>query len=345
MGPVRLRGALVPTPKPWAVGVVSAGMSPLCVLVALVSAPGYYQPARAELPIATKLYELNDKVQRKVLPLRMTYPTSGGPGPVIVFSHGMYGSRDGYQPLAAVWAKAGYVVIQPTHEDSLVYMSQEDKLKLMRRPNTNNTKSWSSRPFDIKCVIDNLVELDRAIGGHMDRTRIGMGGHSFGAWTTQVVAGMRLAPGERAASMADPRPQAFLVISPQGTKGAITKSSFAKMRGPMMMISGDKDIVPPQTDAQWRKEAFEGSPTGGGRWLLWIKDATHMFGGFSHTEARPGRQIALLGRDPGKPEHKEIVLSESLAFWDATLRKDAAALRHLESKAIEGTKMATLTER
>ena len=53
------------------------------------------------------------------LQVRVTAPTAGRDLPVIVFSHGMTLDMDDYAPLAAFWAAHGFVVIQPTHLDSL----------------------------------------------------------------------------------------------------------------------------------------------------------------------------------------------------------------------------------
>ncbi|WP_329064236.1 alpha/beta hydrolase [Amycolatopsis sp. NBC_01480] len=50
---------------------------------------------------------------------RPTAPATGRDLPVIVFSHGMTLSVDDYAPLAGFWAAHGFVVVQPTHLDSL----------------------------------------------------------------------------------------------------------------------------------------------------------------------------------------------------------------------------------
>jgi predicted dienelactone hydrolase len=42
-----------------------------------------------------------------------------GQFPVIVFSHGAGGSGQNYFPLTHYWATHGYVIIQPTHNDSI----------------------------------------------------------------------------------------------------------------------------------------------------------------------------------------------------------------------------------
>ncbi len=48
------------------------------------------------------------------------------PRPVIVWSHGVFGSHEGYEPLVRAWVEAGYVVVQPTHDDTLLGLSRKE---------------------------------------------------------------------------------------------------------------------------------------------------------------------------------------------------------------------------
>jgi len=48
-----------------------------------------------QLPIATKELYVQDARRQKTLPLRISYPKGAGPFPIIIFSHGLFGSRDG----------------------------------------------------------------------------------------------------------------------------------------------------------------------------------------------------------------------------------------------------------
>ena len=61
---------------------------------------------------------LRDAQRNKDLHVKVTYPKADGKFPVIVFSHGFGGSKDTYASLTEYWAARGYVVIQPTHDDS-----------------------------------------------------------------------------------------------------------------------------------------------------------------------------------------------------------------------------------
>ena len=62
---------------------------------------------------------LHDAQRNKGLHVKVTYPQTAGKFPVIVFSHGYGGSKDTYASLVEYWAARGYVIIQPTHDDSI----------------------------------------------------------------------------------------------------------------------------------------------------------------------------------------------------------------------------------
>ena len=117
---------------------------------------------------------LQDKKRNKDLQLRVTFPKSAGPFPVIIFSHGLYGSKDNYLPLTEFWARHGYVVIQVNHADSL-------KLGT-RLGDPRALLAWDERPRDISFIIDSLKSLDDdndQLTGKLNLEHIGVGGHSF----------------------------------------------------------------------------------------------------------------------------------------------------------------------
>ena len=251
--------------------------------------PGRYQPSRAPLAVETRAGLELPREGLRALSYRVTWPKTGGPYPVLVISHGMYGSEDGLLPLTQHWASYGYVVFQPTHDDSLRYADPE-----MRRAalwgETNNIGSRNQRPKDVSLILDSLGKIEKAVPelkGKIDSKVVGMGGHSFGAWTTQVVAGMK--HGLRGTTMSDPRLQAFLAISPHGVQGGITKEGLAAMRGPMMGISGDKDDVRGMEDIKtFRQGAF--------RHWFGSRMPTTVLAGSTVARGRTGRETPSMSR-------------------------------------------------
>jgi dienelactone hydrolase len=282
---------------------------------------GSYQPSGPELPIRSEQGIEIPREGPRPLSVRVTFPRDGGPYPVVVFSHGMYGSETGSDPLVSSWARRGYVVIQPTHGDSLRYADAAG-IRAAMRGKLDNVGDWRSRPGEITLVLDRLSWLEGKVPGlkgKMDTENIGMAGHSYGAWTTQMIAGMELKARDQALSLADSRPKAFVVLSPHGLGGGVTADSYRAMRSPMLFVSGDNDRGRGEWDPKvYRRQPFDLSPPGD-RALVWIKDAYHNFGGVT---GRSGDRLMRVGNlaGPSNPEHVRLVQNSTLAFWDAHLR-------------------------
>lgn len=270
--------------------------------------------------------------EERVLQVRCTYPASGENLPVIVFSHGALGSKDAYGPLVSHWVSHGYVVLQPTHGDSLKLASVEEVARLdsiRQRLNSEATlKHWKSRPADVSRVLDGLPELEeqvRGLAGRMNRQAIGVGGHSFGAHTTMMIGG--LAPKEQSVEarvrIEDPRALALLLISPQGESPHLDGEAFRGITRPTLVVTGSEDVSPRTGQShEWRLTAFDNLPPGHKR-LLFIEGAHHGFGGISGTRWE--------GAGPDNEDHVNLVRSVTLAFWDAELKNSAAAQEFLET--------------
>src|SRR6266436_7475404 len=84
-----------------------------------------YKLADGPYAVETIDQTIHDAKRNKDLPVRFLIPKSGGPFPVIVFSHGAGGSGQNYFPLTGFWATHGYVVIQPTHNDSIALRKEK----------------------------------------------------------------------------------------------------------------------------------------------------------------------------------------------------------------------------
>src|SRR5262249_35747608 len=114
--------------------------------------------------------------------------------------------------------------------------------------------------------------------GKMDLKRIGMGGHSYGAFTTQMIGGatVDIPNGRRAQSFRDDRPLALMLLSPQGkNQNGLTEASWKTMTRPMISMTGTYDNGAMNQVAEWRKDPFTYSPPGD-KYHVFIDDAFHM---------------------------------------------------------------------
>jgi len=280
---------------------------------------------------------IEDGARDKHLSIRVTWPEGEGPFPLIVWSHGYLGSKDAYQPLVEHWASHGYVVIQPTHSDSLSLLPRRDRWAKLREPFTftgdGGLSDWRNRPRDIVLILDSLDWIEGEVpdvAGKIDRERIGVGGHSFGAFTTQLIAGVRTTePGAEASeSHADGRVDAALMISPQGRDTLLADGAWDTLTGPAMVITGTHDRGRNREPGTWRKEPYDLAPEGD-KYLVWIEGAYHSMGGITGHEGYTRWSGGL------HPEQVLWIQMASRAFWDAYLKTDPGARAYLDSDALE----------
>jgi predicted dienelactone hydrolase len=261
---------------------------------------------------------LTDARRSKELQVRIHYPEASGPFPLIVWSHGAGGSKDNYLTLVQHWASHGYVTIQPTHSDSR---------SLAARPRDPvSFRDWQSRPADISFILDSLEEIASqapAFNGLLDGHRIGVGGHSFGANTAQLIGGARAFPLGGEKNFEDPRVTAVMLLSGQGPGEMLTENSWSNFKRPMFVMSGSAD-GPTRTGqpAQWRKKPYELSPPGD-KFLVWVEGLDHGYGGISGWNFNP--------RNKPNPDHVRYTKIATLAYWDAYLKESQEARDYLFS--------------
>jgi predicted dienelactone hydrolase len=256
--------------------------------------------------ISVRPVSLADPDRGQDLQVRVTAPTTGRDLPVIVFSHGMTLSMDDYAPLVDFWAAHGFVVIQPTHLDSLGLAPGD--------PRTPHI--WRIRTTDLTRIIDQLDVVETKVpglAGRIDRDRIAAAGHSWGAQTASTLVGARVvdadgAPGE---SMADPRVKATVLLCLPGTGGAdltpmaaeyfpFMSPAFAEMKAPSLLVAGDADRSPLTVRGpDWFTDGFRLAP--GVTDLLTLFGAEHGLGGIqgahdTRTTDESPERVALVQR-------------------------------------------------
>jgi predicted dienelactone hydrolase len=194
------------------------------------------------------------------------------------------------------------------------------------------------RPADIHFTLDRLERLQSEEGplkGRMDLGRIGMAGHSFGAYTTMAIAGQTFfAPAGRGFTADDWRVKAAIIMSPSAPRNRDRlDEAYGGIRIPMLHMTGTKDDTPiSDTKAADRRIAFE-HIKGADQYLVIFEDGGHM--------VYTGRK-RLRGDDNHRDARfLDLIRQSTTAFWDAYLKKDPAAKRWLASfgdvLGVEGT--------
>ncbi|WP_026631078.1 alpha/beta hydrolase family protein [Dyadobacter alkalitolerans] len=256
------------------------------------------------------------------LAIKVSAPASGNNLPVILLSHGhgasnFLSSYRGYGPLADFFAAQGFVVIQPTHQNS----------KALALPATllEAPLFWSSRPADMTFILDHLDEIISTVPGltgRVDKAKVAAIGHSLGGHTVAMLAGMEVtdpATG-KIVNLTEPRIKALVMIGlpggPEGLNGAarhhypvMAASNFATMTLPALIVNGDKDKNLMFSDLDnWRADAYYQSP--GPKDLLTVFGAEHIFGGISGYDA--------LETSDENPERVAFVCESILAYVRST---------------------------
>ena len=269
-------------------------------------------------------YDWFDQKRERKVPVKIYYPKTGeGPFPVIVFSHGLGGSREGYEYLGRHWASHGYISVHLQHlgSDNAVWQNGPlgDAMQEMRK-SAASLANATNRPLDVSFAIDQLEKLDREgplFQHRLDLDRLGVAGHSFGAFTTLASAGETFAaPGGHAVSFADPRVKAAIPMSsPVPVAKGRLDQAFGSIRIPCLHMTGTKDSSPiGQTSAEDRRLPFDHSH-GSDQFLITFKDGDHMvFSG--RGRLRGGGNDELF---------QTFIRMSSTAFWDTYLKDDAKA--------------------
>jgi len=294
------------------------------------------------------------------LRMAIEYPIRAGTYPLIIFSPGYAAQPQSYVGLTSHWASQGYVVVKPVHEITRAGSASADVWQ------QHGQTEWRNRVRDITFIIDSLDLLEQTypeLQGKIDRTKIGVGGHSYGAFTAMLLGGGRTFPG--AVSYADPRVTAVMAISPQGPGSVrgLTEESWAELSKPTLFMTGTRDQgTTAEETPEWRRKAFELSPAGD-KWLVIVPNAgQNTFTGRRSALGEPPPADSTLAGDPPFPDPFREPLQQrrparegvagsrerslgsdiraiSLAFWDTYLRASTEGRTTLENGAARGVEV------
>ncbi len=278
---------------------------------------------------------VHEIARQREIPVRVYLPPANTPAPVILFSHGLGGSREGNIYLGEHWSARGYicVFIQHPGSDESVWKDKPKLLRLAAMRKAASLENFMLRVKDVSVVIDKLEEwnksVDHSFMGRFDLGRIGMSGHSFGAVTTQAVSGEVFQNGK--ISVTDKRIKAAIAMSPSSSKKENNpKTKFGNVKIPWMLMTGTKDVaVIGDQDVESRLLVFPNLPSGS-KYEIVLYNAEHS--AFSD-RALPG------DKEEKNPNHHRVILALSTAFWDAFLKENKSAVEWLNgsspSSAIE----------
>jgi predicted dienelactone hydrolase len=262
---------------------------------------------------------VHDGTRNRDIPVRVYLPGDEKPVPIVLFSHGLGGSRVGSKFLGEHWAARGYIAVFIQHpgSDEAIWREAAPKDRMAALRTAASLENFLLRAQDVRAVLDELEVWNRngPLAGRMDFTKMGMSGHSFGAVTTEAVSGETLPMSSN--RLTDPRIRAAVILSPGVPKSTTADEAFGAVKIPWLLMTGTKDIAPIGPADMNSRLAVYPALHGAPKYQVVLNNAEHS----AFTDrALPG------DREPRNPNHHRVILALSTAFWDGYLRGNGDAL-------------------
>jgi predicted dienelactone hydrolase len=322
--------------------------------------PGPFKFDRKTLTLSTnpnRQSSLSHSVARQFevdiyLPQRQTQPS-----PVIIISHGLGSAPINYSYLAEHFASYGFVAALPQHIGS-----DTKSLKAIIDGQSLEDVSpaeFLDRPLDIKDLLNELTRLshtDSAFKGQLNLQKIGIVGHSFGAYTSLALAGAeinhtrlkeqcvgtqptfnlslifqcraKVLPSSNY-NLSDSRIKAVIAVSPLAST-VFGPEGIGNIKIPTMIMSSSHDVLTPAIPEQIYPFLWLKTPH---KYLALLMNAGHSFPNDplhsqkSLSASDESLQSRLSGADP--PLARVYLQALSLAFMQTHLGNFQSDNRYL----------------
>lgn len=290
-------------------------------------------PAAGPYPVRIDRGEWADAVRARIVPYKIYRPEvlSDATYPVVIWSHGLGGTRDGAGFLGRYLASHGYIQVHIQHDgtdDSLWRGMPGHPWDNIR----NQTIPWETvrnRYLDASFAVDQLQEMNKAdalYAGKMDFTRLGMSGHSFGALTTQVMCG-QLAGRDTPEDLHDDRFVAGILYSPvpafRHQMGG--RDVYATIKKPLLHMTGTEDNSPIEGfGIERRLEVFECAGHTDQHALI-LEGGDHMVFNGSRGQLESYDDIG---------KHQDIIAVMARTWWECWLNANHDARAFLNGEGV-----------
>ncbi|MCM0604924.1 MAG: alpha/beta fold hydrolase [Xanthomonadaceae bacterium] len=279
---------------------------------------------------------------RRLVPFKLHIPGKGGPYPVVVISHGAGGNWDTHFAQAQHLASHGFAVFCLEHVGSNTErMKRGIRIFHHLKQMIHSADEVLGRPKDVSFVLDQITEWNKAhpsLKGRLDLGHVGVLGHSFGAFTAMVIAGMRpalnwlepkvgtgLGP-----DLFDKRVRCGVALSPQAPGDPFfINESYQTLRVPLLGVSGTKDRQQNGEPPVSRLESFKLWPSLKGNVFLWLNNAAHL--DFTDTTGGDSHGIS----SPSRHNVQTVVRAASLMFFNRCLKGSPSSLMELSNEHLE----------
>jgi len=279
----------------------------------------------------------NDDGSVRVVEFKLYHPvhdTLRKPLPTIIWSHGFGGNKDGAAFLSRYLTTYGYNILHITHHgtDSSLWEGKPGHPWNHLRKATVSRHTSLNRFYDIPFAVNEIqkwAQKNPEIGALMDLEMLGMSGHSYGALTTQIMAG-QLTPDKNNTliSLAEPRFKAGILYSVVPVKHLMSEpetiTAYNAITLPLFHMTGTQDDSPIEGFGYKERLAVYNNTINAPKSLLIKQDGDHMI--YNGTRGK-------LGNNPLRERHEDIIKITSLAYWNAMLKNSSIAKEWLEGEA------------
>ena len=216
------------------------------LLALLLAATAAHADEDAGAAFAVHEWDWRDASRDRAVPVRLYLPESASaehPVPLVVFSHGIGGSRAGYSYLGRYWASQGYASLHLQHVGSDRNLWFGSPFALVGRLRDAAKESEAiARVQDLHFALDQLLAGEN--GARIDTGRIVAAGHSYGANTTLLAAGAQVERQGQRLDFRDPRIKAAIVISAPPFYGETDPTKIlAGITVPTLHVTCTEDII------------------------------------------------------------------------------------------------------
>ncbi len=197
-------------------------------------------------PFGVTDLDWHDAARQRDVPVRLYLPASASslrPAPLVVFSHGIGGSRTGYRYLGSHFASQGVASLHLQHVGSDRNLWSGSVFSLVARLQGAAQEGEAlSRARDLRFALDQV--LGGEFAARLDASRVVAAGHSYGANTSLLAVGARVERQGEVVDLRDTRLRAAIVISAPPFYGeSEPQRILAPIRVPTLHITATEDII------------------------------------------------------------------------------------------------------
>lgn len=248
----------------------------------------------------------------------------------VVFSHNILDAPDNYVQILSHWSSHGYLVIAPTHNDSVLINGQEANIKDFGEDYwdidglKNQAAVWRQRMTEVENAVSALSVLNKQTGMRIPTDRVVLAGHGFGAFAGLLAIGASplLSDQTRFSEPLEQIYAALLMAPPSLDVMGLDELAFSSINRPFLSFVEERKKKNQVLDVEAQTAAFNFAPEGN-KHMVRLKEGSS--GSYNGNLARPGTNEELV--------YEDIKVATTL-FLHAYAGYNAGALEVLASREI-----------